>query len=101
MPCTAGVSSRTRGGGLLQEDTEEKDPRRQRPASMSSVSRFSGALRDLRTGQHYAMQCGWWEVLQRCALGLHKHKPQFSHQLNPLHAGGHGVKALSGQSRRA
>ena len=38
---------RTRGGGLLQDDTDEMEPRRQRPTSMSSVRRFSGALSDL------------------------------------------------------
>lgn len=44
--CTTG---RALGGGLLQEDTEDKDPRRQPPASIASVSRFSGALSDLRS----------------------------------------------------
>ena len=44
------VMLRTRGGGLLQDETDEMELRRQRPTSMSSVRRFSGALSDLARG---------------------------------------------------
>jgi len=72
----AAATGRTRGGGLLQEDTEEKDPRRQRPASMSSVSRFSGALSDLRTCQQLAIDVSGGRSFTSAHRGPPKHEPQ-------------------------